>query len=272
MLIPQKANVAVVIIHHKPTLEWHEEVSLRQCKTILHKRDRYLVCPSNLSAKTHQSIDKDLRIVRVLPSCLSTYHNFNVFKCSPNLYHFFSKYDWILFYELDCFVFEDKLDYFCDQQLDYVGAPWFVGFDKADPTSEVLGVGNGGFSLRRTTALTKTLAHLLGPPSITSVTKQRIKHIARLPIAPPDSKTRQTIESKLTLASGQEDLFWSNVAPLINPGFRVASYNLAREFSFEANAQRLFTEIGRLPFGCHKWHVYDKAFWQPHISALLKST
>lgn len=259
------SNVAIIIIHHKPTLEWFEEIALQQCKEVFCKRDRFLVCPKNLPTQKHREIDKDLITASVLESCLSNYHNFNLFKCTPNLYQYFSHYDWVLFYELDCFAFEDKLDFFCKQSFDYIGAPWFAGYDKADPSAAPVGVGNGGFSLRRVSACLKTLHTLLPPKFIISLRKKFGNLISTRPIPPLRQYDRSIVESKLGLATGQEDIFWSQIAVTINPEFRVADYQMAKEFSFEVNPARLYRELGHLPFGCHKWHLYDRSFWEHFI-------
>ena len=37
-------------------------------------------------------------------------------------YHFL-EYQYMLIYQLDAFVFEDKLDYFCELGYDYIGIP-----------------------------------------------------------------------------------------------------------------------------------------------------
>jgi len=56
----------------------------------------------------------------------------------------FGKYDYILIYQTDCWVFEDNLDYFVELEYDWYGAPWYqphIGLTNV--------VGNGGFSLRK---------------------------------------------------------------------------------------------------------------------------
>ena len=39
----------------------------------------------------------------------------------------------------------------------------------------------------------------------------------------------------------------------------------ALAFAFEAEPRRCFERLGRLPFGCHRWQKFDRAFWEPHL-------
>jgi len=48
----------------------------------------------------------------------------------------------------------------------------------------------------------------------------------------------------------------------------LAPFEEAKRFSFEVNPRRLFRECGNvLPFGCHKWMLYDLQFWKSHIQS-----
>jgi hypothetical protein len=63
-----------------------------------------------------------------------------------------------------------------------------------------------------------------------------------------------------------EDLFWSFGAPSLQPDFRIASVDEALGFAFEVEPRRAYELAGRrLPFGCHAWAKYDRAFWEPHL-------
>ena len=68
---------------------------------------------------------------------------------SSEFYRRFSKFEYILIYQLDAFVFKDQLNYWCKKGYDYIGAPWFEGFHLTKTGVNIIGVGNGGFSLRR---------------------------------------------------------------------------------------------------------------------------
>ena len=55
----------------------------------------------------------------------------------------------MIIYQLDAWIFEDKLDYFMDMGYDYIGAIHLVGFKNREGEN-----GNGGFSLRKVKTFT----------------------------------------------------------------------------------------------------------------------
>jgi hypothetical protein len=156
---------------------------------------------------------------------------------SRRFYEAFSAYDYVLVHQLDCLVFRDELEEWCARELDYVGAPWLppaVDF-VAEPA-----VGNGGFSLRRVAAFLEVL-----------------RRLPRLYWRRADERYRK-----------HEDLFWSFGAPELVPDFRIATVEQALRFAFEVDPRRAFELAGRrLPFGCHAWAKYDRAFWEPYLLA-----
>jgi len=60
-----------------------------------------------------------------------------------------------------------------------------------------------------------------------------------------------------------EDLFWSDRAKLFYPDFKIAPIDIALKFAFEAHPRCCFERNkNRLPFGCHAWAKWDRAFWE----------
>jgi hypothetical protein len=64
-----------------------------------------------------------------------------------------------------------------------------------------------------------------------------------------------------------EDLFWSFIAPRLNPAFSVAPPEIAIDFAWELNPREHYQQTGQLPFGCHAWARYDRAFWLDVLEA-----
>jgi len=157
-------------------------------------------------------------------------------------YERFVHYEYILIYQLDAYVFRDELEYWCNRGYDYLGAPWFDGFNLADNDSKLLDIaGNGGLSLRKISSFVKVLS------------------------ARGDSK--KIIEEYIK-SRQNEDLFFSQLAPKIDPSFKIAPPKLAMHFSFECLPKKLYQMIGgKLPFGCHAWERYDFDFWKLFIDA-----
>jgi hypothetical protein len=62
------------------------------------------------------------------------------------------------------------------------------------------------------------------------------------------------------------DLFWSDRAVSFLPEYRVASLEQGLEFAFEVAPRKCFAmNGGKIPFGCHAWARYDRAFWEPYL-------
>ena len=71
---------------------------------------------------------------------------------TPDFYARYAGCEYILLYQLDAWVFEDRLDEWCDKGYDYAGAPLFA---PGSSDLQCARTGNGGFSLRRVEASAK---------------------------------------------------------------------------------------------------------------------
>ena len=245
-------------------MDWHEEISLRQCQRILGHYPIRLVCPEGLDTSAYLKLAPSLVPEFVPKRWLASIEAYNRFKISSWLYRRFRQFDYILTPELDAFVFRDELIEWCREGWDYIGAPWFEGWQDAKPDSPFIGVGNSGFSLRRTDRCRRISRsvewiHRLLPP--------RLYRSAKFRSMLPPSRLKSVLE-----LAGRTDLheddFWAIQVPRVFPDFKVASYERARQFSLESRARKIL-DGGRTapPFGCHAWHRCDPDFWRPLIEA-----
>ncbi len=64
----------------------------------------------------------------------------------------------------------------------------------------------------------------------------------------------------------EADIFWSDEAVHYYPDFKIADVATGLRFAFEVSP-RLCLERNQqqLPFGCHAWARYDRAFWEPYL-------
>ncbi len=258
-------TIVVLVFTHKASLDWYEEISMRQCEKVLGGRHPIrLVCPEGLDVGAYLEIAPSVVPEFVPPRFLASIEAYNRFKISSWLYRRFQEFDFILTYELDAFVFRDELLDWCREGWDYIGAPWFEGWQEATPDSSFIGVGNSGFSLRRT-----------GPCLQIS---RAVEWVERF--LPPrlyrSEKFRRLIPSiplrnllKLTGYTDQhEDDFWAGFVPKAYPDFKIAPFEKAKLFSLEANARHILNCAPKqIPFGCHAWHSCDPDFWRPLIQA-----
>jgi hypothetical protein len=261
-------KAVVVIINHKEELNNCELISLQQCGKILRNYPIWMVVPTSLDTNRIESNHPFLRILRVKDSWLNTYRNFNQFKINPFIYYYFKSFDYLLFYELDAFVFEDKLEYWCSLGYDYIGAPWVI----KNSSLHFAGVGNGGLSLRKISSHLKVLRTFKRLYSFEKIMKWYGRFNAR-------GKLRYLPELLLRLSgfkantlwafndySGNEDEFWSHMGSLF-PWFKIPDATLALQFSFEMHPEDMFSiNNNKLPFGCHAWYKGDQLkFWKPFV-------
>jgi len=263
----------ILIIVHKPTLDWCEVISFQQCFRILHRHPIRLICPEGLDISAYRQIAPQLTADFIPARWLASYGAFNRLKILPFLYRRYAEFEYILFYELDAFVFRDELSDWCRQGWDYVGAPWFEGHQQAAPDAAPTGGGNGGFSIRRTRAMLRVLrswGHVIPVRTVLDDWRRTRRFSpGSLWLLFSRLTYRNNFFALLNDFAGNEDHFWAIFAAARFPWLRVAPYDVAKRFSFEVNAPRLYREIGdRLPFGCHKWATLTPDFWFPIIRSL----
>lgn len=264
--IQSSHTVVVLIFAHKPQLEPYEVIGLQQCFRILGRHPIRLVCPAHLDVSAYTDVVRDLRVDRIPAQWLASYRSYNRLKMLPFLYRRYARFEFLLTYELDAFVFRDELLDWCAEGWDYIGAPWFDGYDKALPHARPVGVGNSGFSLRRIATMLRvstSLRYRVAPHELVGAWRRREVSLMRL-IA--SLTFRNNFFGAFNDYRGQEDFFWCQIVPSRFGDVRIAPYERARHFAFEANPSRLFRECGEvLPFGCHKWNTYEPAFWKRHV-------
>jgi len=186
---------------------------------------------------------------------------------SSAFYCAFDAYEFVLIHHLDSLALADELQRWCDEGWDSIGAPW------TRRTSEgavvLTGAGNGGFTLRRVESCIRIATMARRPDRRARVAlgfaaapgHRAVTHGARRPRAALSS-----VRSGVSAVYLTEDKFWSEHAPRIDPSFRVAPAEVALRFAFETNPRECF-ELNdrRLPFGCHKWWLHDREFWETQL-------
>ena len=134
-----KANVCVVIPLYKVKPTELELKVINQGREIFKERDIFYVVPRGFDASAYAPE----ALVEFPEYYFHSLSNYSELGCLEEFYQAFKQYDWMMIYQPDCWVFEDKLDEFCALGYDYIGAPW----PKMNGIPED-GVGNGGFCLR----------------------------------------------------------------------------------------------------------------------------
>lgn len=272
----QKELVNILIPIYKEELSQDEYTSLRQCLSILPKHPITLVCPKSLKLDNYFADYHDFKVETFNDYFFKSIDGYNKLMMSKQFYQRFLSYEYILIYQLDAYVFSDELEYWCLKNYDYIGSPWFEGYDLPTDDKKFNGVGNGGFSLRKVSSHYKALNYFW----IHFILKSYYESISQLIASKQTTFIRSNLffirsflyrfikrkNSKLKTIIMNEDGYWALVVPKINRYFKIAPIDEAIKFSFEANPELLYKmNNNQLPFGCHAWARYNKLFWQNFI-------
>jgi hypothetical protein len=194
---------------------------------------------------------------------------YNKLLLSSKFYRVFDEYEYMLIYQTDAFVFRDDLDHWCSLGYDYIGAPWFQGWGIPTPDGKIIGVGNGGFSLRRINSVLKGLQSITYSDFRKYINGRRnlVKSLVKQPFYWFLSLFGENVlyyHSTILF----EDRVISDVIAVKNKDFKIPPAEEALQFSFEVNPRKLYEMNNyNLPMGCHAWLRYDPEFWKPHIKS-----
>lgn len=268
----QKAIVVISI--YKPKLTAYEEISLRQCCRVLGGHPIAMVAPPQLDIVAYGKILAEERtnfqVVHFPAKYFKNIQAYNRLMTHPCFYERFLGYEYILIYQLDAFVFRDDLFFWCDKGYSYIGAPWMTNMFFINEKTPYFGVGNGGFSLRRTKdhlGVIRKFGSVFRPSDFKWYSTwgknkpyQLLKFTYHLLIG-------NNTHYLLNRFPWNEDVFYGLfVGRDKRNHFNVAPVEEALRFSFEARPRKMFADNGnQLPFGCHAWWRYDLGFWKEHI-------
>lgn len=199
--------------------------------------------------------------------------SYNKLLLSEMFYKNYESYDFILITQLDVYVFRDELEYWCNKNYDYIGAPWFDRFRTKHEDGKLKKVGNGGFSLRKIASFidvfkyveknnkTISLFNFWNKYEFFECHKFSFRNIW---------KRMRGIENNLSFylnSTTQEDVVWSLIVPEAIKTFKIAPIKEAIKFSFESDPIYLYKKNSKkLPFGCHAWHKNQYVeFWSNFI-------
>jgi hypothetical protein len=257
----QAYNVAVVIPFYRDAILHYEEISLQQCENVLSGYSKIAIKPHSLVLPDIIEKYNFSEVISFEDKYFNGVQGYNGLMLSDIFYSKFLKYDYILIYQMDAFVFKDDLIYWCEQGFDYVGAPWlrkkndsilkeilykalFEIYTRLDIKKNNLPsrkqfdnkVGNGGFSLRKVSKF----------------------HELTLSLRPKISLYLGRNEHEF-----HEDAFWSIEVNRRKKLLNIPPYKIGLKFSIEnAPFRALKLNNEQLPFGCHAWDKHLD-FWRP---------
>ncbi len=265
-------TVTIPVYSERPTAT--EIASLKQCTVMLGNHPIVLFVPRGLSLSNYDLTHPTISVIEVDPIHLSSREHYSAYMLQQNFYQLFIDSEYILIYQLDAWVFRDELAEWCSRGYHYIGAPWVRN---RSGELVIIGVGNGGFSLRHVNKSIEVLdvveSYRSDPDRanefINSVTLDSLRTITKsfIQYNPYDI----TSIGKFTDAENgkclyPEDGYWANVASIFVSDFIIPAPDIAWKFSMEGEAPTLYERNNNsLPFGCHAWMHCTPEFWYPHI-------
>ena len=231
-------QVVIVVPVYKQVLSNLERISLQQLNKILRNYPKVFVAPESLEFD-YGMLSEGYRIERFPNEYFTGISAYSQLMLSEHFYRRFEKYEYMLLYQLDAFVFSDRLSEFCAMGFDYIGAPVY----RFTPHWHAIhcSVGNGGFSLRNI----QSAIHMLE------------KHSEWMPGHP-----------FADVFNEWEDLFWAYCGQNDAFAFRIPTVAQALEFAVQDDIAHIYKRMHRvLPFGCHGWYKSNFLFWKQYIKA-----
>jgi len=258
-------SVAVIIPAYLEVLNRYQSASLIRCSSVLKRYPIILVCKPDLDTAIYKKHIPGLQIEYFNKEYFKNIAGYNKLLLSYGFYNRFRNFEYILLYQLDAWVFRDELEDWCNQGYDFIGAPWFEGWHEAKPESRIIGVGNGGFSLRRI----QSFLNLLGKMNQHLLLGNILRKFMLITLFSRIGIVKNYIDyfNKITPKGANEDYHFLILSSVFE-WFKVAPYDKAIRFSFDVNPEVLYEMNGKkLPFGCHAWRRYNPDFWNQFILA-----
>lgn len=258
----------VLVPVHRPQPTPDEEFSLHRCGQVLGSHPIRIVHPDGLNLAAYRDLLPTAEPLPVPQDWMASITAYNRMMINPAFYRRLDHFSHALIHEPDALVMSDQLFYWCKQEYDYIGAPWFAGFHAASPEAPIVGVGNFGFSLINLASMMLFLDSNQRWISRISIAQEFLRKVIG---RPSRYSFRFMIEAwgasglmsrAHRLVDDNCDKFLSLQAPSSYPRlFRIADSASALRFSWEVNPARCSKLCESCaPFGTHAWAKYDRSF------------
>ena len=224
-------KVAVVIPTYSEKLAKHENISLQQLCKVLGDYDKIFIAPEGLKCE-YGEFASGIRVEYFPKNYFINTISYSQLLLTEEFYNRFIDYEYILIHQLDAFVFDDKLMYFCQLDYDYIGAPSL----KYVPLWRFIDarVGNGGLSLRKVESC-----------------RRLVSNRNFFDIHPCKNDFLM-----------YEDTFFGFAGTQPEMNFKIPDVKTARMFSLQDEVQHaLRGNVIELPFGIHAWQKINTRIW-----------
>lgn len=241
----------IVIPVYKEELDILEKISIERLMKVIGNKNYSiaLVCPNSLNVEAYQHYIPNADIKRFDDLYFKSTATYSQLCISYDFYDTFSEYEYMLIYQLDCYLFYDSIEEWCNKGYDYVGGPIMstdCGWDtvKKNQKEYTPYVGNGGFSLRRIETFKD--------------------------ICDPQGELRTTYEltdEKLSNVRWEDKYFCNDLYNIYR--LRIPTYDEALWFGLDMSVDVIynFFKWEGLPMGCHSWDKNIR-YWKNVIPEL----
>lgn len=229
-------KVVILVPVYKNRLSLFEKISLKQLFRVLGDYPICIVAPTGFTPKYDELLERKYEIKFFPERYFKSVEGYSELLLEKDFYERFQEYEYILLHQLDCFIFRDMLNDFCNQGFDYIGAP----IHQDSGFWSQFHVGNGGLSLRNV----KKCIQILDKKDMV---------FRNHPY--PD------------LINKAEDTFFSYCGGEAEYDFSIPPVEVAETFSLYVDSEEKKKSIceNGLPFGIHYFPKYYYDFWRPFI-------
>jgi hypothetical protein len=276
-----KKEICIIVPIYKEDLNNFEIQSINQCIKVLSDYSIHFACPEGLNMDFYKLNFKEVKNYTFFDKTyFKTIESYSRLMLSPHFYEKFIKYNYMLLYQTDCYVFRDELLDWVNKKYDYIGGVWFDDYH-GNPYNgaKMWHAGNGGLSLRNINRIMAVLSSKRPLKNYWQLLKERkllsnmsflnfLKWYLILPLRLFGYKNNfKYLADNYTL---NEDAFFME-ACLLYHKIKTPLISEAISFSWDKYPKFLFDNFGKLPFGCHAWYRDDlyyegnKEFWLQHI-------
>jgi hypothetical protein len=260
-------KIAILIPFYKQKLNRYESIALQQCFKILSAYPIIAIKPQKLNLNIEVTQYPFFDAISFDDNYFEDIQGYNRLMLDGLFYKEFLGYEYILIYQLDAFVFKDDLNYWCNQGIDYVGAPWMRKKDYPNIFKAIISRGLQYLAVRynikkRGLPSKKQFDNNVGNGGL-SLRKVQVFYDVCL-----QQRDKIAEYNKQPQHQYNEDAFWGIEVNRKNKILNIPGYKKALSFAFELAPERAYKINNyQLPFGCHAWDL-NIDFWKPIFKEL----
>lgn len=155
---------AIVVPIYHTTPDELEQLSLKQLNRVIGSEfDVFLIGPDYVDFDDYSKYlsgsgtNNYLEYVIFDDKYFKSNKSYSQLCLSYDFYDTFNKYDYMMIYQTDCWIFRNEIQKFCDMSYDYIGGPIYSPASAWTSLKKGLHpiVGNGGLSLRKISTMLK---------------------------------------------------------------------------------------------------------------------